>query len=87
MQIITYNDAFYFTNLQDEDKYKYGKTKVFFRAGQVAFLERLRSDKMKACLVILQKTVRGYLARKHYLKLLNATKLLQRVARGFLARR
>ncbi|XP_065199527.1 unconventional myosin-Va isoform X2 [Planococcus citri] len=75
------------TFIKDEDKYKYGKTKIFFRAGQVAFLERLRSDKMKACLVILQKTVRGYLARKRYLKSLNAAKLLQRVTRGFLARR
>lgn len=73
--------------LQDEDKFKYGKTKVFFRAGQVALLERLRSDKLKACCILMQKTVRGYLVRKRYTKILNSVKLLQRVSRGYLARR
>ena len=73
--------------MQDEDKFKHGKTKIFFRAGQVALLERLRSDKMKSCCILMQKTVRGFLVRKHYLRILNATKLLQRVARGYIARR
>uniref|UniRef100_A0A0K2VG83 Myosin 5 [Tribolium castaneum] n=1 Tax=Lepeophtheirus salmonis TaxID=72036 RepID=A0A0K2VG83_LEPSM len=71
----------------DEDKYRFGKSKLFFRAGQVAYMEKLRSEKLMACGIMIQKHVKGWLARKKYIRLLTATRLLQRLSRGFIARR
>lgn len=73
--------------IKDNDKFKFGKTKIFFRIGQVAYLEKLRSERLKQCCVIIQKTVRGSLQKKRYLRIKGAIKLLQRVARGYLARK
>ncbi|KAL5019880.1 hypothetical protein ScPMuIL_002772 [Solemya velum] len=73
--------------IRDEDKYRFGKTKIFFRAGQVAYLEKLRSDKLRACGVMIQKHVRGWLARSRYQKLYKSAMLIQRYGRGMLARR
>ncbi|XP_063217828.1 unconventional myosin-Va isoform X2 [Bacillus rossius redtenbacheri] len=74
-------------NIQDPDKFKFGKTKIFFRAGQVAYLEKLRADKLRACCIIIQKQVRAFICRKQYLRKLYAIRCLQRYARGFIARR
>jgi len=73
--------------IQDADKYQYGKNKIFFRAGQVAFMEKLRSDKLKACGIMIQKNVKGWLYRKRYLRIQKSTATIQRMARGFVARR
>ena len=75
----------HFLSLQDSDKYKFGKTKIFFRAGQVAYLEKLRADKLRAACVQIQKTIRCWLARKIYLRLRIATVTIQRYVRGQLA--
>ena len=37
------------TLIKDQTKYQFGKTKIFFQAGQVAYLEKLRSEKLKSC--------------------------------------
>uniref|UniRef100_A0A0K8SQI6 Unconventional myosin-Va n=2 Tax=Lygus hesperus TaxID=30085 RepID=A0A0K8SQI6_LYGHE len=74
-------------NIKDPDKYKFGKTKLFFRAGQVAYLERLRSEKLLYCCIKIQTAVRGFLVRRRYTRTLKATNTLQRYLRGFLARR
>ncbi|XP_077389347.1 unconventional myosin-Va isoform X1 [Festucalex cinctus] len=71
----------------DPDQYVFGKTKVFFRAGQVALLERLRAERLRAAAVILQSCVRGWLTRIHYGRILQAVVTLQRHWRGALARR
>ncbi|KAJ9077392.1 Myosin type-2 heavy chain 1 [Entomophthora muscae] len=55
--------------LKDPDKYQIGKTKVFFRAGQLAFLEKLRNDKINNCAILIQKNVRRMLCRRHYHRL------------------
>ena len=73
--------------VSDEDKYKLGKTKIFFRAGQVAYMERLRSEKLRYCGIMIQKNVKMWLYRKRYQRIYNATKTIQRFARGFVARR
>ena len=44
---------------QDEDKYQFGKTKLFFRAGQVAFMEKMRAGKLRDCGIMIQKHVKG----------------------------
>merc|ERR1719336_1678895 len=73
--------------IQDPDKYQFGKNKLFFRAGQVAYMEKLRSDKLRACGVMIQKNVRMWLYRKKYQRTQGATRVIQRWVRGFMARR
>ena len=75
------------TLIKDQNKYQFGKTKIFFQAGQVAYLEKLRSEKLKACGIMIQKHVRGWLGRSKYIKIKRSTLLLQCQARGILARR
>ncbi|XP_031425450.1 unconventional myosin-Va isoform X2 [Clupea harengus] len=73
--------------VQDQDKYQFGKTKIFFRAGQVAFLEKLRADKLRVACIRIQKTIRCWLARKKYLRMKKASITIQRYVRGHQARR
>ncbi|XP_012861795.2 unconventional myosin-Va [Echinops telfairi] len=70
----------------DKDKYQFGKTKIFFRAGQVAYLEKLRADKLRAACIRIQKTIRGWLLRKKYLRMRKAAIAVQRYVRGYQAR-
>ncbi|XP_024080468.1 unconventional myosin-Va [Cimex lectularius] len=73
--------------IQGQDKCKFGRTKIFFRAGQVAYMERLRSEKLLQSCVKIQKVVRGYLVRRRYSRMVNGTLTIQRFFRGYLARR
>ncbi len=73
--------------ISDPDKYQFGKTKIFFRAGQVAYLEKLRADKLRAACVLMQKTVRGWVQKKKYIRLRSSAIIVQKIVRGFLARR
>ncbi|KAJ7993038.1 hypothetical protein DPEC_G00268290 [Dallia pectoralis] len=73
--------------IPDPDQYCFGRTKVFFRAGQVALLERLRAERLRAAGVIIQSWVKGWLGRRRYLKTRWATLTIQRYTRGALARR
>ncbi len=50
--------------MQDRDKYRLGRSKVFFRAGQVAYLERLRSLILQSSGLMIQKHVRGWIQRR-----------------------
>ncbi|KAL4617287.1 unconventional myosin-Vb isoform X3 [Arapaima gigas] len=75
------------TLIKDPDKFQFGKTKIFFRAGQVAYLEKLRTDKFRAACIKIQKTVRGWLQRIRYQRIRKSAITLQRYTRGFLARR
>ncbi|XP_069384875.1 unconventional myosin-Va isoform X2 [Paralichthys olivaceus] len=72
--------------VQDQDKYQFGKTKIFFRAGQVAYLEKLRADKLRVACIRIQKTIRCWLARKKYLRQRSAAITIQRFTRGYQAR-
>ncbi|KAL6113358.1 myo5a [Pungitius sinensis] len=72
--------------VQDQDKYQFGKTKIFFRAGQVAYLEKLRAEKLRAACIRIQKTIRCWLARKKYLRKRSAAVTIQRFTRGYQAR-
>ncbi|XP_070635132.1 unconventional myosin-Vb isoform X1 [Bos indicus] len=73
--------------IKDPDKFQFGRTKIFFRAGQVAYLEKLRADKFRAATIMIQKAVRGWLQKVKYRRLKGATLILQRYCRGYLARR
>ncbi|XP_065187492.1 unconventional myosin-Va-like isoform X2 [Sycon ciliatum] len=72
--------------IQDEDKYQFGKNKVFFRAGQVAYLERLRGDKLNKAGVVIQKTVRAFIHRRKYVRIRRMALYVQARLRGRLAR-
>uniref|UniRef100_A0A1A8KZZ0 Myosin VB n=2 Tax=Nothobranchius TaxID=28779 RepID=A0A1A8KZZ0_9TELE len=67
--------------------FQFGKTKIFFRAGQVAYLEKLRTDRFRSACIKIQKTVRGWLQRIRYRNIRNSALALQRYGRGYLARR
>lgn len=73
--------------VQVETLYQLGRTKVFFRAGQIAHLERLRQSRLHSSGVLLQKNVRAWLARRRYLRLRKTAVWLQKLTRGCLARR
>ncbi|XP_078540969.1 unconventional myosin-Va isoform X2 [Lissotriton helveticus] len=71
----------------DNNKYQFGKTKIFFRAGQVAYMEKIRADKLRVACIRIQKTIRGWLMRKKYLRMKDAAINIQRYVRGYQARR
>lgn len=73
--------------INDPDKYQSGLTKIFFRAGMLAALESLRSDKLNALVTIVQKNMRRRMAVKKYQELRRATIKIQTWWRGILARR
>uniref|UniRef100_A0AAQ5Y7I0 Myosin VAb n=1 Tax=Amphiprion ocellaris TaxID=80972 RepID=A0AAQ5Y7I0_AMPOC len=73
--------------IKDQEKYQFGKNKIFFRAGQVAYLEKLRSDKLRMACVRIQKTIRCWLARKKYLRMKESAITIQKHVRGHQARR
>ncbi|XP_072764523.1 unconventional myosin-Va isoform X2 [Anoplolepis gracilipes] len=72
--------------INDEDKFKFGKTKVLFRAGQVAYLEKLRAEKQRDACVMIQKTVRGLIYHNRYKKIRRSILGIQRYGRGYIAR-
>jgi len=73
--------------ISDPDKYQFGNTKIFFRAGQVAYLEKLRSEKLRSAIVKIQTTYRGYVARKRYRLIRRTILQLQCLTRRVLAER
>ncbi|XP_057301771.1 unconventional myosin-Va-like isoform X2 [Hydractinia symbiolongicarpus] len=75
------------SHIQDEDKFQLGKTKIFFRAGAVAYLERLRSDMLKRSCIKIQKNVKSWIMCRKYRKLRKATILIQAWIKGHQARR
>lgn len=87
MRGIFVNMEFFCAFEKDPDKFQFGRTKIFFRAGQVAYLEKLRADKFRAATIMIQKTVRGWMQRVKYRRMREAAVKIQRYTRGFLARR
>ena len=71
----------------DENLYRVGQSKLFFRAGVLAHLEEERDMKLTDVIIQLQAICRGALARKNYQKKIqqvNAMKIIQRNGRAFL---
>ncbi|KAI7905951.1 P-loop containing nucleoside triphosphate hydrolase protein [Cokeromyces recurvatus] len=75
------------TCIQDTDKYQMGETKIFFRAGQLAYLEKLRSDKFNVCATILQKNIRRFVYRHRYLRIRELAIRLQCLTRKRIAQK
>lgn len=72
--------------INDVDKYQMGTTKAFMRAGMLAYLEKLRSDRIAECVTRIQKNVKRFVAQKNYANLKHAALTIQRYTRGMLAR-
>ncbi|XP_052586163.1 LOW QUALITY PROTEIN: unconventional myosin-Vc [Peromyscus californicus insignis] len=68
--------------IQDSNQYQFGRTKIFFRAGQVAYLEKLRLDKLRQGCIVIQKHVRGWLQRRKFLRERQAALTIQQYFRG-----
>ncbi|XP_075821360.1 unconventional myosin-Vc isoform X6 [Microtus pennsylvanicus] len=68
--------------IQDSNQYQFGRTKIFFRAGQVAYLEKLRLDKLRQSCIVIQKHVRGWLQRRKFLRERQAALTIQQYFRG-----
>merc|ERR1711913_97939 len=51
------------------DKFQYGHTKVFFRAGILGLMEELRDDRVNDLVAMLQGAIRAFYARRIYKKL------------------
>lgn len=68
------------------DKYQLGLTKIFFRAGMLAFLENLRTSRLNECAIMIQKNLRCKYYRRRYLEARASVLESQALIRGFLAR-
>jgi myosin-5 len=73
--------------IADPDKYQFGLTKLFFRAGMLAALESLRADRLNALVTIVQKNMRRRMAVNRYRELRSATIKIQTWWRGISAKR
>uniref|UniRef100_A0A336N0D5 CSON007507 protein n=1 Tax=Culicoides sonorensis TaxID=179676 RepID=A0A336N0D5_CULSO len=72
--------------IKDEERYRFGKTQIFFRAGQVAYLEQVRSDLRKRSIIIVQAHIRRFIYERKYQRLRKIAIGLQRFGRGWIAR-
>merc|ERR1719187_1484151 len=52
------------------DEYKFGHTKVFFKAGLLGVLEEMRDEKLFTLVTMTQALARGYLMRKNFVKMM-----------------
>ncbi|RZB77043.1 myosin-2-like isoform X2 [Glycine soja] len=68
------------------EMYQVGFTKLYLRTGQIGALEDRRKHLLQGILGI-QKSFRGYQARRHYHELKNGVTILQSFVRGEIARR
>ncbi|XP_060945364.1 myosin heavy chain, fast skeletal muscle-like [Limanda limanda] len=53
----------------DHTQYKFGHTKVFFKAGLLGTLEELRDDKLAKLVTMTQAFCRGFLSRTEFVKM------------------
>merc|ERR1711997_1068074 len=67
----------------DAEKYRIGKTKVFFRAGALALLEEKRDDIVTLLIRKLQGQLRGHMRRKDYAKRKQQREFIEVVQRNF----
>ncbi|XP_063066796.1 myosin heavy chain, fast skeletal muscle-like [Engraulis encrasicolus] len=54
----------------DHEQYKFGHTKVFFKAGLLGTLEEMRDEKLAALVTMTQALCRAYLMRREFVKMM-----------------
>lgn len=75
------------STIKDEDKFQIGLTKIFLRAGMLAYLESRRLDRLNTLATIIQKNFKRTLQRRRYLKQREAAIKIQTWWRGIAARK
>lgn len=73
--------------VQDSSKYQAGNTKIFFKAGMLAHLEKLRTEKLFSCSVMIQKKIKAIHYRRRYLETITSLKKLQTHLKARVTRR
>ncbi|KAH8915535.1 hypothetical protein BT69DRAFT_1229861 [Atractiella rhizophila] len=73
--------------ITDVDKYQVGLTKIFFRAGMLAFLENRRSDRLNYLVTLMQKNFLRHMYMKRWQNLRTTAIGLQATGRRILAQR
>lgn len=73
--------------IDDDDKYRFGNTMIFFRYGQIAFFEQKRLTLRKQYIIIAQSAVRRFICRRRFLRLRRIALGIQTYSRGYLARK
>ncbi|KAF8978491.1 Myosin type-2 heavy chain 1 [Entomortierella lignicola] len=73
--------------IKEADKYQVGLTKIFFRAGLLAYMEKLRTDKLNSYATMIQKNARRFVCQKRYSRLRKAAITIQCFARKIHAQR
>ncbi|KAJ1914183.1 Myosin type-2 heavy chain 1 [Mycoemilia scoparia] len=74
-------------SLLDPEKYQVGNTKVFFRAGMLAHLHKLRTERRNGSAIYIQKMTRMYLARQRFLAQRRMAARIQQAFRTFAAKK
>lgn len=69
------------------DKYQLGLTKIFFRAGMLAFLEGLRTTRLNECAIMIQKNLKAKFYRRRYLEARDSVIRTQSAVRAYIARK
>ena len=73
--------------LTDPDKFQIGLTKVFLRAGMLAYLESRRLDRLNSLATIIQKNFKRTMERNRFQRLRKSTIKIQTWWRGIMAKR
>eukprot|EP00039_Didymoeca_costata_P010363 m.139453 g.139453 ORF g.139453 m.139453 type:complete len:1495 (-) comp14800_c0_seq1:163-4647(-) len=68
-------------------KYQFGKTKIYFRAGQTALLEKMKVEKETKSAIKVQAAIRGWITHRQYKRKLRAAIVFQKYVRGWIDRK
>ncbi|CAI4238101.1 AIF_collapsed_G0000500.mRNA.1.CDS.1 [Saccharomyces cerevisiae] len=85
-EIVNFCQSILDATISDSAKYQIGNTKIFFKAGMLAFLEKLRTNKMNEICIIIQKKIRARYYRLQYLQTMESIKKCQSQIRSLLVR-
>lgn len=85
-EIVQFCQSILDTSIDDAAKYQIGNTKIFFKAGMLAFLEKLRTNIMTKICIIIQKKMRARYYRKQYLQTMESIRRCQNQIRSQLVR-
>lgn len=69
--------------VQDSQKYQLGETKIFFKAGMLGYLEKLRSNRLNSAAVLIQKNIRARVYRQQFLQIRASIVKLQALVKGY----
>jgi len=65
------------STISNPDKYQFGITKVFFRTGMLAYLEKIRSDRLNKAITMVQKNIKCFIYKNKYKKIREAALTVQ----------